>query len=53
MPNTYTEVPEAKREVDRGISFLDIHPLIKQIFIGAPSVCHAPFKALLPASWDS
>lgn len=45
-----TEAPEAKREVDRGISFLDIHSLIKQIFIGAPFGCHVPCKALVPAS---
>ena len=54
MLNTYREVPEAKWEEDSGkwVSFLDIHSLIKQKFIGVPSVCQAPFKALLPATWE-
>lgn len=52
MLNTCREVPEARWEVDSGISFLDIHSFIKQKFIGVPSVCQALFKALLPATWE-
>lgn len=52
MLNTCREVPEARWEVDSGISFLDIDSFIKQKFIGVPSVCQALFKALLPATWE-
>lgn len=50
--NTYAEAPEATWEGDRGISFLEIHSVLKQIFIRVPSVCQALFKAPMPASWD-
>ena len=54
MLNTYREVPEAKWEEDSGkwISFLNIYSFIKRKFIGVPSVCQVPFKALLPATWE-